>query len=67
MDVMTLVKKNVNVPGLAADLLEQALEPALQKLVDDTSDPFDNMLKEAVMPKLKEVLAEEIKKVWEKL
>ena len=66
MNVMDLVKKNVNVPGLAADLLDQALEPALQKLVDDSATPLDNMLKEALYPKLKEVLQAEIQKLWDK-
>jgi hypothetical protein len=57
-----ILKKNINLGGLIADQLDLALEPALDKVVADTANPFDDMLKAAVYPTLREELQKLIEK-----
>lgn len=66
-DVVKVVLKSIDEKALVLGALEVALYPALKKLVDDTSNPWDNMLLEQGYPKLKELLAEEIEKLVAKL
>lgn len=61
------VKVNVNVPGLFNDILDKVLDPALQKLVDDTANPLDNILKAAIAPALESLLKGLAKTEWDKL
>lgn len=61
------VAKNVNAPGLVTDLLKQILEPALAKIVADTSNPFDDMLKNAIYPTLEAELIKLADEQWKKL
>lgn len=61
------VKTNVNFPALFNDVLDKVLDPALQKLVDDTSNPFDNIIKAAVAPALESLLKGLVKTEWDKL
>lgn len=56
--LLALVKKNINLAGVFADLLDELLEPALQKVVADTSNPFDDMLMASVYPILEKELKE---------
>ena len=67
-ELKTMAKKNINLEGLFNDLMDKLLEPALQKVVDDSANPFDNMLmsaypfieaeiKKAVKEKLDELFA----------
>ena len=65
--VLGIVHKNVNVPGLASDMLKEVLDPALQKVVDDTTNPFDNIAKAAVMPLIQKAVDEALAKYWETL
>ena len=60
--LLASVLRNVNLSGMAADALDDALEPALQKVVDDSANPFDNMLMAAVYPALEAALKEELAK-----
>lgn len=53
------IKISIKVSPLIDDLESKVLEPALQKIVDDSSMPFDNIVKAAIYPKL----AEEAKKL----
>lgn len=41
--------------------IDEVLEVELQKLVDDTSTPFDNIAKDALYPVLEKLLKEKIK------
>lgn len=56
--LLALVKKNINLAGVFADLLDELLEPALKKVVEDTSNPFDDMLMASVYPILEKELKE---------
>ena len=62
--------KNISVGGLLADILDEILEPALKKVVEDTENTYDDALM-AVYPllseQLKKVLEEEIEKLKDKL
>ena len=61
------ILKNVALPALLADVLKQILEPALDKIVKDTSNPFDDMIKAAIYPSLEAELNKLAKEQWEKL
>ena len=39
--LVAIALKNLNVGGLVADILDEVLEPSLQKIVDDSSNPYD--------------------------
>lgn len=47
---------------VSEDLLDRAVEPALQAMVDDTANPFDNMLKSAVGDTLKKEIKKRVGK-----
>jgi len=53
--------KNFNVVGFGSDLLDLILEPALEKMVSDSANPYDDVAKDALYP----VLAPLLKKVLE--
>ena len=61
--IFEMLKKNINIGGLAADILDEVLEPALQKVVDDTTNKLDDALMATIYP----ILEAEIKKQVEKL
>ena len=50
---LQILKNNINISGLIFDELDLVLEPALQRVVDDSANPFDNILKAAVYPALR--------------
>jgi hypothetical protein len=68
---MDIVKEvllpNVNIEGIVASILVKVLDPALQKVVDSSTNPFDNMLKAAVLPELEAAIKEEVAKAVAKL
>lgn len=66
-EIINLVLKNVNVPGLAFDLIDEVLEKALQKVVDNSSNKFDDMLMAAIYPTLEKELKELIQKKYDEL
>ena len=53
--------KNFNIAGFGVDLLDLILEPALEEMVKDSSNPYDDMAKAALYP----VLAPILKKLLE--
>ncbi len=61
-----LVAKNINIGGLFADALDELLEPALKRVVEDSENTWDDALM-AVYPllseQLKAMVSEEIKKL----
>lgn len=61
--IYKILKDNINVTGLVIDSLDQILEPALKKVVDDSSNVFDDMLYASVYPILKKELKEQIEKL----
>ena len=65
--LLGIVTKRIDLPGALADIMDEVLEPALQKLVDDSATPYDNMAKTAMYPPLSAALKEELTKLWAKL
>ena len=61
------IKDHLDMPGLLDSLLDGAIEEALDKLVKDSSNPYDDMLKAALYPHLKSLLGDQFKSLWDKL
>ena len=59
--------EHLNIPGLVQDMLDEVLEPALKKVVADTSNPFDDVLLGAIYPVLEKELNELVQKYWDEL
>jgi len=59
MDVKKVVLDSIDFEKLVTGLLVEGLEPALKKVVEDSSNPVDNAIFAMVYPPLKE----EIKKL----
>lgn len=57
-EVKNMVLENINLEGIAFSLIDDVLETALQKVVMDSSNPFDDMLMATVYP----ILEVEMKK-----
>lgn len=64
--LIAMVKKNIDINGIVVDLLDELLEPALQRIVDSTENPFDNMLM-SVYPILEQELKEAVKEKLDSL
>ena len=67
MDIKEILKKNIKLDALVVDLLNEAAEPALKKLVEKSDNPYDDMLMNALWPMLEKELVEQIKKLVEKI
>lgn len=61
------VKEHLDVPAFVGDLMDEILEPALEKVVSDTGNPFDDILKDAVYPVLSDELKKLIAEKWAEL
>lgn len=65
--LLAILIASVDLKTLTDGLLDQALVPALQKVVDDSTNKFDDaamaLLLPILEPKLKEVIAAEIEKL----
>lgn len=61
------IKLSIKVSPLIDDLESKILEPSLQKLVDDSKMPFDNIVKAAIYPTLAKEIKERAKKEIEDL
>jgi hypothetical protein len=67
-EAVALFLKRVDVRGLIVeDLLDKVLEAALDKLVADTANPVDNMLKDALYPVIKKELITQLDAFMAKL
>ena len=64
---LELVVKHLNVPGLLSDVVDEILEPALDKMVADSSNPYDDMAKAALYPVLETELKSKVAELWAKL
>lgn len=60
-----IVLKNVNLPGLLFDTIDEVLEPALDKIVADSKNPFDDMAKASLYPLLEKELKELAQKKYD--
>lgn len=69
--LVKILLENVNVSGIAFALIDDVLEEALQKVVDDSTNTVDDMLMAAIYPilekELKELLQKKIDEVLEKI
>jgi len=59
--------KNINLGGLAKDSIDEILEPALLEVVNDTANPFDNMMMDSMYQRLEDALKEKIDAYYAKL
>ena len=57
-ELLKILADNVNLKGIAYDMIDEVLEEALKKVVADSSNPFDDMLMASVYP----ILEKEVKK-----
>lgn len=60
MTLKEILLANVNIKGIAVSLLDGIVEPKLQELVNESSTPLDNILKDAVWPVLREKILEKV-------
>lgn len=52
--------KNLDVAGLLKDSMSEILKPALDKMVADSANPYDDMAVAALFPVLEKALVEKI-------
>lgn len=68
IDLKAILKNRIDLKGLLVeDLLVGILEKTLDKIVADSSNPYDDMLKAALLPMLKKELIEQVDKLLAKL
>lgn len=60
-ELLKILINNINLKGIATDLIDNVIEEALKKVVADTATTFDDMAMAALYP----VLEVEIKKLIE--
>ena len=65
--ILEIVKRRIDVPGLVTDIIDEVLEPALDKLVKSTDTTLDDALKAALYPLLSALMKEEAAKLWAKV
>lgn len=62
-----LAKLHINLKGFTDGIIDEILEKALEKVVADSSNPFDDVMFQAVYPVLEGKLKEEIHQLIDKL
>ena len=65
--LIKLVAKHVNVPGLVKDVLDEVVETALDKVVADSANPYDDMIKATLYPVLEAEVNNLVTKKWAEL
>ncbi len=65
--VLNSIKKNVNVPALGADLLDNIVEKALKDAVEKSGTKLDDIAFGALYPVLESELKNQLKILWESL
>lgn len=66
-DLLGIFKNNVNVPGLAADLIDGIGEPALRAAVAKSETKLDDIVLMALYQPLEDEIKKLIKQKWEEL
>lgn len=67
-EIGAILLKRIDVKGLIVeDLLTSILEPALKKIVEDSSNPYDDVAMAALYPPLKKALQEQIENLLNKV
>ena len=65
--LMDVVAKNLNVPGILADLLDEVLQPVLEEFVARTDNAYDDMLVAALYPILETQLKGKVEELFQDL
>ena len=65
--VLEILEDTLNVPLFFERVLKEVGEPALDKLVADSSNPYDDMVKAALWPSLEPLLIDQVKKLFDKV
>ena len=69
-NLVEVLLKNINLSGLAVDMLDEVLEEALRKVVADSDNKWDDSIMELytlIEPKLKELIQEQVDKLIAKI
>lgn len=66
-EIIEILKKRVDVAGIAEDMIEKVLEEALKKVVADSSNKLDDMLMASIYPILKVEMKKLIKDLVDKI
>ena len=61
--IVKLLFKYINIKGMLNELIDEALEPALKKVVADTENPYDDMLLAATYQPIENAVKAEIGKL----
>lgn len=65
--ILSILKNNINVPGLFNDLIDQVGEPALKSAIDKSDTKIDDIVFAALEPLVKSELKKYIAAKWEEL
>lgn len=67
VELLKSLKKNINVPGMAEDLIDQILGQALKNLVASTPNVVDDILVASIYPLLSSEVKKLIKEKWDSI
>lgn len=62
--LLLAIQQHLDFPGLAAAAIDGALKDELNKIVKDTSNPFDDILMAAVYPTLSAAIEKAVSSAW---
>jgi hypothetical protein len=65
--LLEIVAKRIDIPGVVSDLLTDVLDEALDELVKDTETPLDDVAKAALYPALVPVVLRLVEEKWAEL
>lgn len=65
--LIAIALKNLNIEGLLVDVLNEVLKPALDKMVADSANPYDDMMVAALYPVLDKEIKEKISELIGKM
>lgn len=60
--ILTMLVKYFNLKGFLTEMVTEVADEALEEVVQDSANPYDNMAKAAMWPTMEEKLAEVIAK-----
>lgn len=66
-ELLKLVEKHLDVPALVSEALAQVAKPALEEIVADSSNSFDDVALAALYPALVPVVEAQLRKLWDKV
>lgn len=61
--ILRLLIKRLDVKGLAIDLVADIVDEALEKLVQDSSNPYDNQVKSLLWPLIEAEVIARVEKI----